>query len=428
MAGDTIGSYLDAYLAFKQDLPEARGRIWPALYVCHLARKGLEFNAIMAPLVWLDRYLSFASASTPSAEGPGPPSERAADVFLGEVFEGIGFDFSRFAVAEIVRQQRSSLERFGNRPEGGLHFDEWFRESALREDVSRLLETLISDGRFTAERDGAVWLRDRDEAQQDEWVIRRSTGQPTYFLSDIVYHINKRRRGFDEVIDIWGPDHHGHVARMQTAMQIASRLLGDLEIGPDWLRVLIAQQVNLIREGERVQMSKRAGEYVTLDDVVDEVGADVARFFFLMRRCNSHLDFDLDLAKQQSDENPVYYVQYAHARISSIIEFARQNGFEEIPPPGADLALLSSDEEVAVVKTLADFDDLVLGAAASLEPHRLTGYLTDLAAAFHRFYHNHRVVTEDRATSEARLYLCYAVRVIIRSALSLMGISAPDQM
>jgi arginyl-tRNA synthetase len=425
---DRIRAHLEGYIAFRRQLDEGASAYWPSLYICNLAEKGLDLNGIMTPLVWLDRYLSFAGASAPSAAEAQLPGHRAAEVFLGEVFVEAGFDFSSFAVAEIVREQRMSLERFGNRPEGGLRFDSWFRESSLKDDIGRLLNLLISDARFVSEKEGAVWLRNIDQEEQDEWVIRRSTGQPTYFASDIAYHINKRRRGFDQVIDIWGPDHHGHIGRMQTAMQIASDVIPDLDIGPEWLRVLIAQQVNLIRAGDRVQMSKRAGEYVTLDDVVNEVGADVARFFFLMRRCNSHLDFDLDLAKLQSEENPVYYVQYAHARISSIIEFARQNGFEEIPPQGADLTLLAADEEIDLIKALADFDDLVVGAALSLEPHRLTGYLMDVAARFHRFYHNHRVVTDDRPLSEARLYLCYAVRTITRSALSLLGISAPQKM
>ena len=207
-----------------------------------------------------------------------------------------------------------------------------------------------------------------------------------------------------------------------------SEVLPDIDIPDGWLEILIAQQVNLIREGKRVVMSKRAGEYVTLDDVVEEVGADVARFFFLMRRCNSHLDFDLDLAKQASEENPVYYVQYAHARICSVLGFARESGYDVIPAPLADLTLLTSEEEVDLVKALCDFEDLVKASAASLEPHRLTTYLIELAGNYHRFYHNHRVVTDDRPLSEARLYLCYSVRTVIRSALSLLGISAPTTM
>jgi arginyl-tRNA synthetase len=422
------GSF-DDYLDFRAGLSADRLAAWPALYVCRLSASGLNSAEITERLMWVQRFRSSLrdAGSRAGAEAPDAP-DAAERVFLGEAVDGVAFDFARFAVRGIVEGQRASLERFGNRPEGGLRFDRWFHESSLRDDVADVCRTLISDGRFVIEKEGAVWLKGGEEEDQDEWVIRRSTGQPTYFLSDITYHVNKRRRGFDRVIDIWGPDHHGHVARMQTAMQVASEVLPDVEIDKDWLTILIAQQVNLIKDGKRVQMSKRAGEYVTLDDVVNDVGADVARFFFLMRRCNSHLDFDLDLARMQSDENPVYYVQYAHARISSILKYAGESGYDKMPPSEADLLLLSSEEELDVIKALADFDDLVVASALALEPHRLTGYLVDLASRFHRFYHNHRVVTDDRAATLARLYLCYAVRAVIRSALSLLGISAPDQM
>ena len=278
------------------------------------------------------------------------------------------------------------------------------------------------------EKDGAVWLKGGDGEDSEEWVIRRSNGQYTYFLSDIAYHVFKKQRGFQGVIDIWGPDHHGHIARMKKAMQIVSEIIPDLEIDEDWLNILIVQQVNLIKEGKRVVMSKRAGEYVTLDDVVKEVGPDAARFFFLMRRSNSHLDFDIDLAKKASDENPVFYVQYAHARISSMINFARENGYEIVPPPDADLTLLDKEEEWDLIKGLVDFDETVFWSAINLEPHRLTTYAMDLAGRFHRFYHHHRVITDDRNISEARLFLVWATRTVLRGALSLLGISAPDSM
>jgi arginyl-tRNA synthetase len=434
-------TYFDDYFAFREALEPEHVSLWMPLYVCHLSSLGLTFTGDMLDrLVWIERFRSYLRAQRVegiTVEDGGMMS--AGRVFLGELVEGVGFDFSRFAVAEIVRTQQASLERFygpvetlraklGVAPGEGLRFDSWFRESSLKHDVDEMLRTLLSDGRFVVEKEGAVWLKGGDEEDANEWVMRRSTGQPTYFLSDIAYHVNKRKRGFEQVIDIWGPDHHGHVGRMQTAMKVVSHVLPDLEIGEDWLRVLIAQQVNLIKDGSRVQMSKRSGEYVTLDDMVSEVGADVARFFFLMRRCNSHLDFDVDLAMKTSEENPVYYVQYAHARISSILEFARQNGYREIPPPLADLALLAAEEELEVIRTLAGFDELVRVSALALEPHRITTYLVDLAGKFHRFYHNHRVVTDDRALSDARLYLCFAVRSILRSALSLIGISAPDSM
>ncbi|MFZ1948127.1 MAG: arginine--tRNA ligase [bacterium] len=418
---------------------------------------------------------TFLCRETDSGEG-GPPLKAglpAAKVFLGGV-PGWRFDFGRFAVEAIVEGQRRSLEGFGKGAGGGLKFDAWVRESSLRDTLGEVAERLGADGRYVCEEDGALWLRDisaeasgegsgeasekaakaegerggkaaEDRSEEkDQWVIRRRTGEPTYFLADIAYHVDKLRRGFKRVIDIWGPDHHGHVARMKAAMRIAAEVMPELQAPEEWLEILIAQQVNLVRAGKRVQMSKRAGEYVTLDDVVSEVGADAARFFFLMRRTNSHLDFDLDLAKKASDENPVFYVQYANARISSIAKVAAEAGL--IAPGGevvgtaagagatggamaaADLTLLATEEEIDLIKGLADFDEVVKASAFALEPHRIIAYLMDLAARFHRFYHKHRVVADDRALSTSRLALCLATRTVLRSALSLVGVSAPASM
>jgi arginyl-tRNA synthetase len=429
--GEGVVVGLQDYLEFKGGLEEDLRSSWPVAYVCTLSQRGFTYGASAERLIWVERYASFLKAEYPAGGENGKAVIKAEDFFLEGWAGRPGFDFARFAVEEIVAGQKTSLAGFGKRPEGGLVFDKWFRESDLGDEVDATLRALAADGRFVEEKEGALWLRGGEgegAGEEDEWVIKRKTGQPTYFLSDIAYHVNKRRRGFEHVIDIWGPDHHGHVARMQAAMSVISQVMDDVDIPQGWLEILIAQQVNLIREGQRVVMSKRAGEYVTLDDVAEEVGADVARFFFLMRRCNSHLDFDLDLAKQASDENPVYYVQYAHARISSVLEFARKNGYQEIPPDKANLALLSSDEAMEVVKALCEFEDLVRSSAGALEPHRLTTYLIELAGKYHRFYHNHRVVSDDRPLSEARLYLCYCVRTVIRSALSLLGISAPTSM
>ncbi len=418
--GQTPAS-IQAFIDFIATLDPSRMCHAISLYICHQTTKRAGFNAICSQLQDLKMLI------TPQSGERRAGGAKAADVFLGEVYDGWHFDFSRFAVEEIVEEQQRSLQRFGKRPEGGLRFDCWFRESSLTEEVDKLAQLLISDGRFIAQKDGAIWLRSTGGEESEEWVIRRSSGQPTYFLSDIAYHINKRRRGYERVIDIWGPDHHGHVKRMQRAMEIVANLLPDLNLRPDWLTILIAQQVNLLKDGKRIQMSKRGGEYVTLDDLIREVGADVARFFFLMRRCNSHLDFDIDLAKKTSDENPVYYVQYAHARICSIIDFAKKQGYEEVPQK-SNLELLSADEEIDLLKALADFEDLVIASANALEPHRFTSYLIDLASKFHRFYHNHRVVTEDPEITKARLCLCLGVRTVIRSAFSIMGISAPESM
>ncbi len=395
-----------------------------SLYACHLSSKGLDSAGIENALISLEKRLKSLASE---GEKGCAPKVSAESVFLGERYEGWRFDFGRFAVEEIVKGQKRSLEGFGKEV-GGVRFDCWFRESALRDEVFRFAQDLINDGRFVVEKDGAVWLKGGEQPESDEWVIRRSSGEPTYFLSDIVYHINKRRRGFEKVIDIWGPDHHGHIKRMEAAMKIVTQMYPDLGISADWLKVLIVQQVNLVREGKRVQMSKRAGEYITLDELIDEVGADVAKFFFLMRRCNSHLDFDLDLAKLASEENPVYYVQYAHARICSILEYASRRGYHIDCLSDADLDLLKTAEEMELLRIISDFDDLIIASALSLEPHRLTGYLTDLASAFHRFYHNHRVVTDDVETTKARLCMCLGVKTVIRSGLWLLGISAPEAM
>lgn len=416
---------LTEYLLLRESLPAGERASWAPRYASELSRRPLAQGEVAGRLACLDAYRDWLAGRVPGG-AQAPPTTPAAEVFLGA--GAAGFDFGRFAVERLVEGQRASLERFGKRPEGGLRFDRWVRESSLRDLVAEVASRLVKDGRFVVEQDGALWLRDpeaRVEAEEkDAWVIRRKTGEPTYFLADIAYHVDKRRRGFRRVIDIWGPDHHGHVARMKTAMRLASAVLPDLEIGDDWLEILIAQQVNLVREGKRVQMSKRAGEYVTLDDVVAEVGADAARFFFLIRRSNSHLDFDLDLAKKTSDENPVYYVQYAHARICSVVDFAGQSGLEA----GGDLAGLSAPEEVDLIKCLAEFDEVVRASALSLEPHRVVNYLMDLAARFHRFYHVHRVVVDDRRLAAARLSLCLATRAVLRSALGLLGVSAPASM
>jgi len=321
------------------------------------------------------------------------------------------------AVDSMLSIQKRELERFG------VVFDEWFRESALHSagETGATLEALRSGG-GVAERDGAVWLRSSAYGDTEDRVLVRSTGQPTYLLSDIAYHRNKFNRGFTRVIDIWGPDHHGHIPRMKAAAQI-------LGFPADWLEVLIVQWVRLLREGRVVKMSKRAGEFVTMEELLDEVGRDCARFFFLMRRTNSHLDFDLDLARKQSDENPAYYVQYAHARISSILEFAAaERGLSPDARGEAEIRRLGNEEEFELMKAIAFFPDTVRAAARAREPHRIPIYLQSLAAEFHRFYTKNRVVSSDMELSKARLRLVWAVRTVLKNGLTLIGVSAPEKM
>jgi arginyl-tRNA synthetase len=267
----------------------------------------------------------------------------------------------------------------------------------------------------------ATWLRTGRFGDDKDRVVVKSTGSPTYLLPDIAYHRDKRARGYRRAIDLWGPDHHGYIARMKASLQA-------LGLEEDFLEVLIVQQVNLLSGGQPVKMSKRAGEFVTLRDLMDEVGADCAKFFFLIRSTSAHLDFDLDLAKRQNDENPAYYVQYAHARIASVLRFAAERGLEPAAGPGGSAPRVHAPEETALLRTLAAFPEVVRGAARAREPHRIPGYLHDTAAQFHRFYHACRVVSDDAELSRGRLLIAEAARIVIANGLALMGVSAPERM
>ena len=339
--------------------------------------------------------------------------------------------FGQFAVDRMLATQQADLERFG------VRFERWFRESELYAAgaVGSTRRQLEASG-HTYWHDGALFFRSTTWGDDKDRVLVRSDGTPTYFLADAAYHRDKHERGFRHVVYVWGPDHHGHVGRMQAL----ARALGYAE---DWLEVVIVQQVNLLEAGEAVRMSKRAGAIVTLADLMDEVGADVAKFFFLMRQHSSHLDFDLDLARRQSDENPVYYVKYAHARICSVIRRAGETdlwlrapelsaamaGPAGAPlPEAAALDRLETAEEQELIKLLVDYGEFVRRAAAAREPHRLTAYGAEVARAFHKFYHEHRVIQADRDLALARLALCHATRRVLASVLGLMSIAAPEAM
>ena len=338
------------------------------------------------------------------------------------------------ALARIVAWQQRDLAAYG------AEFATWFRESSLHQsgEVMEALAALEARGatyrarKPATDRSGApadardeetlggdaTFLRTTDHGDDKDRVVQKSDGRPAYILPDIAYHRNKRARGFRHVIDIWGPDHHGYVPRMKAAMLA-------LGLEPDFLEILIVQQVNLLSGGQPVKMSKRAGEFITLRELIDDVGADCGKFFFLMRSTSAHLDFDLDLARQQNDENPAYYVQYAHARISALLRFAAERGLE---PDAGDRVPLAAPEEIALVRKLATFPEVVRGAAAAREPHRLPAYLVELAADFHRFYHACRVVGDDVAVSRARLRIAASARQVLRNGLALMGVSAPERM
>jgi arginyl-tRNA synthetase len=251
--------------------------------------------------------------------------------------------------------------------------------------------------------------------------VVRANGLTTYFASDIAYHQEKFERGFDRVIDVWGADHHGYVPRMKAAVAASG-------VDPERFQVILVQFVNLLRGGEPVAMSTRAGEFVTLSDVVKEVGRDAARFLFLTRSTDSPLDFDLEVAKSQTNDNPVYYVQYVHARISSIRRKAAENGLADDRWDPSDADRLSGDDDLLLIKSMSRYPEVVELSAATTEPHRITFYLMDLAAAFHGYYNRNRVLSEDTETSRARLYLVSAVQKVIRNGLELLGVSAPDRM
>ncbi|MFQ6092820.1 MAG: arginine--tRNA ligase [bacterium] len=324
--------------------------------------------------------------------------------------------FRTIAIKKILNDQKETLGRFR------LVYDVWFREGDLRETgaLDSVL-TKLSERQYVYEQNGATWFRSTLFGDEKDRVLVTSDGQPTYFLADIAYHQNKFERTFERVIDLWGPDHHGHIPRMKAAIEA-------LGYDPAALELKIVQQVNLIQAGQKAKMSKREGRLVSMRELIDEVGVDVARFFFLMRKTRAHLEFDLDLAKEQSDENPVYYVQYGHARICSILRHAEELGVKRPGPETVDLSLLVAEEETALIRKLLAYPEVVERCARSLEPHGLTTYLQEVAAVFHPFYHRHRVVTEDSELTAARLMLVEAVKIVLKNGLSLLGISAPERM
>ncbi|MGD0152788.1 MAG: arginine--tRNA ligase [Thermacetogeniaceae bacterium] len=318
----------------------------------------------------------------------------------------------KYALKEKLSQMERDLVDFR------VHYDVWFSEQTLHEsgEIENVLKELQASD-YLYEEEGALWFRSTLFGDEKDEVLVRSNGIPTYFAGDIAYHRNKFRRGFDRVINIWGADHHGHVARLKGAMQA-------LGFDPERLQVMIMQLVRLLKGGEPVRMSKRTGEYITLRDLMDDVGVDVARYFFVMRSADSHLDFDLDLAKEQSNENPVYYVQYAHARICSIL---KQAGVVHAAKD-VDCSLLSDPAELALIRKIAELPGEIAYAASHLEPHRLAFYANELATLFHGFYTTCRVLSDEPALSQARLVLINACRIALRNTLHLVGVSAPERM
>jgi arginyl-tRNA synthetase len=319
-----------------------------------------------------------------------------------------------FTAQHLLARIRDDLEAFG------VTYDSFFLESSLHPDGTAGMFERLSATDYTYERDGAVFFRSTSLGDDKDRVLKKSDGASTYFLSDIAYHFDKLQRKFRRAVGLLGPDHHGHVPRMKAAMSV----LGAPE---DWLEIMIVGWVRLMEDGKTISMSKRAGEFITMRDLIDDVGSDVAKYFFLMRRANTPLDFDLTLARKHSDENPVYYVQYAHARISSVARFAREKGLTW-SRDSVRLDRLSSEPERSLMLHLLYFGHAVEGAALAREPHRLTQYAQELATAFHQFYHECRIVGDDPETSSARLMLAEATMRVLRNALHLLGVSAPSSM
>jgi arginyl-tRNA synthetase len=326
----------------------------------------------------------------------------------------------RFAVAALRQEQDRDLLALG------VRFDVYYLESSLYSDgkVEETTRRLVAAG-HTYERDGALWLRTTDFGDDKDRVMRKRAekgGDYTYFLPDVAYHVTKWERGFTRAINVQGADHHSTVKRVHVGLQAL-----ELDIPPGYPEYVLHQMVTVVKGGEEVKISKRAGSYVTLRDLVDEVGRDAVRYFYLMRRGDSQFVFDVDLAKKQSEENPVYYVQYAHTRMAGILRHAGMDP-AELGPDLADLAPLTADAEVALLKLLAQYPEIVARAAAELEPPRVIAYLEDLAKAVNAWYHHHRVLGEPAPVERARLALARAAQIVLANGLTLLGITAPERM
>jgi arginyl-tRNA synthetase len=313
-------------------------------------------------------------------------------------------------------------------------FDKWQSEKELFEKgkIKNSLKTL-RDKDFLYEKDGALWFSSTRFEDDKDRVVKKQDGEYTYFASDIAYHKDKLDRGFDTIINMWGADHHGYIPRIRSVLEAFG-------LQKEKFKVILVQMVKLLRHGKPVQMSKRAGEFITLREVIDEVGADTSKFIFLTRRADSHLEFDIEVAKEQSTENPVFYVQYAFARISSIFRQAmnrtgiwqavekKVQGFNSSIVQEVNLSALKEDDEISIIKKLLQYPIVFEGAVFSFEPHRITYYLQELAGMFHSYYNKHRVISDNKALTSARLCLCKAVQIVLEEGLNILGVSAPERM
>jgi arginyl-tRNA synthetase len=342
--------------------------------------------------------------------------KEAGDKYLCTADEAIINALGEKAAAIILGWIKKDLERFR------VRFDRWYREKDLYDSglVPRLLDELRGKG-YLYEDQGALWFKSTLFGDEKDRVVIRGNDATTYFASDIAYHKDKYDRGYDLLIDIWGADHHGYIPRMEAVIQA-------LGYNRSTFKVILMQLVNLLRSGKQVSMSTRTGEFISLKEVIQEVGVDACRFFFMLRRAESPLDFDLELAKKEGTENPVYYVQYVHARVSSIFKKAAAQEVEIPTFDNVDIALLSLPEERLLAKRVAIFPEFVEGMALALEPHRVTSYLQDVAGIFHSYYNKHRIISDDKEMTKSRILLIKVIQGVVRSALGLLGIAAPTEM
>ncbi|HEC2212899.1 TPA: arginine--tRNA ligase [Staphylococcus delphini] len=363
----------------------------------------------------------------------GQEAEMPADGYHGQDIKNIGADlaekqpnlmdlsdderlktFRQLGVDYEMAKLKQDLADFN------IHFDNWFSETSLYEkgEIKAVLERMKDNG-YTYEQDGATWLRTTDFKDDKDRVLIKKDGTYTYFLPDIAYHYDKFQRGNDKLINLFGADHHGYINRLKASLETFG-------VDSDRLEIQIMQMVRLMQDGEEVKMSKRTGNAITLREIMDEVGIDAARYFLTMRSADTHFDFDMALAKEQSQDNPVYYAQYAHARICSILRQAEAQGYQV--EKGADYQTITNDKAIELLKKVAEFEPMIEGAAEARAPHRVTNYIQDLAAHFHKFYNAEKVLTEDQAKTKAHLALIDAVRITLLNALQLVGVTAPEQM
>ncbi len=345
--------------------------------------------------------------------------KRVGNKHQNKSFEECGDFFTNYAYKMMLADIAKDLKGFG------VAFDTWQSEKELfeKDKIKNSLKTL-RDKDFLYEKDGALWFSSTRFEDDKDRVVKKKDGEYTYFASDIAYHKDKLDRGFDTIINMWGADHHGYIPRIRSVLEAFG-------LQKEKFKVILVQMVKLLRHGKPVQMSKRAGEFITLREVIDEVGADTSKFIFLTRRADSHLEFDIEVAKEQSVENPVFYVQYAFARISSIFRQAEEKkvqGFNSSIVQEVNLSALKEDDEISIIKKLLQYPIVFEGAVFSFEPHRITYYLQELAGMFHSYYNKHRVISDNKAPTSARLCLCKAVQIVLKEGLNILGVNAPERM